>query len=375
MSKVSQMTYRRKSNSYNNISSQSKVESKSRTFLKLKPMVTPEQRKNIQKIIYDRNLITKILSGDYRYQPDEIFKRMKVSTFVQLILQVSEIDSLKNDVELTSNRSDMSKNASSLAYMGDTANRNAGNTSPSGTSRTEADRHSTLQEVIRGIGEFDNFAQPVVKPAESIKKLDQNENMPYLLLDIRDRDEYNACHIITALNYPAAMLSRSVNNETKELLAYKNQPGKIILIYDEDERVAVKAATTFVQRGYDNLFMLSGGLRLAVNKFPEGLITGTIPMSIVTANLKEQKASKRPSNIQPLSAYSSGPATKKDFDHNDVEKLNQYLEQILLPNDAVSRLSRNSNSSYISSSRSAAGSTMTNLSKATSLHSAPWKPI
>lgn len=113
--------------------------------------------------------------------------------------------------------------------------------------------------VIRGVGEFDNHAQPVMKQSESLKKLDQNENLPYLLLDIRDREEYSACHIITALNYPAAMLSRSVNNETKELLAYKNQPGKIIVIYDEDERIAVKAATTFVQRGYDNLFMLSGG--------------------------------------------------------------------------------------------------------------------
>lgn len=112
-----------------------------------------------------------------------------------------------------------------------------------------------------------------------------------------------------------------------------------------------------------------------MNKFPEGLITGTIPQSIVTANLKEQKASKKPSTIQPLSTYNSGPTIKKDFDNTDIEKLNQYLEQILLPNDAVSRLSRNSNSSYISSNRSGMGSTMTSLSKSSSLHTAPWKPI
>ncbi len=88
---------------------------------------------------------------------------------------------------------------------------------------------------------------------------DKTDNTPYLLLDIRDKDEFSQCHIISALNYPAAMLSRSVNNETKELLLFKNQPGKIILIYDDDERIAPKAATTFVERGYDNLFMLSGG--------------------------------------------------------------------------------------------------------------------
>ena len=39
----------------------------------------------------------------------------------------------------------------------------------------------------------------------------------------------------------------------------KNQPGRIIVVYDEDERIAPQAATTLVQRGYDNLFMLSGG--------------------------------------------------------------------------------------------------------------------
>ena len=45
-------------------------------------------------------------------------------------------------------------------------------------------------------------------------------------------------------------------------LVQKNQPGKIIIVYDEDERVAPKAATTLVERGYDNLFLLSGGEKI-----------------------------------------------------------------------------------------------------------------
>ena len=43
------------------------------------------------------------------------------------------------------------------------------------------------------------------------------------------------------------------------LIPQRNIPGKIIVVYDEDERIAPHAATTLVQRGYDNLFMLSGG--------------------------------------------------------------------------------------------------------------------
>jgi len=30
-------------------------------------------------------------------------------------------------------------------------------------------------------------------------------------------------------------------------------------LYDNDEKIAPGAATTLVQRGYDNVFMLSGG--------------------------------------------------------------------------------------------------------------------
>ena len=39
----------------------------------------------------------------------------------------------------------------------------------------------------------------------------------------------------------------------------KNQEGKIIIVYDCDEVPAHRAATTLVERGYENLFMLSGG--------------------------------------------------------------------------------------------------------------------
>ena len=55
------------------------------------------------------------------------------------------------------------------------------------------------------------------------------------------------------------MAGTSHSNSNSSLLAYKNQPGKIIVLYDDDERLAPKAATTLCQRGYDNLFLLSGG--------------------------------------------------------------------------------------------------------------------
>ena len=54
---------------------------------------------------------------------------------------------------------------------------------------------------------------------------------------------------------------------------YQNNKTKIIVVYDYDEAIAAKFATTMMERGYDNIFMLSGGLRVAYIKFPERLVT------------------------------------------------------------------------------------------------------
>ena len=65
---------------------------------------------------------------------------------------------------------------------------------------------------------------------------DDSQEMPYLLLDVRDTDKYQQCHIITgnlliviiivgffsiiAQSYPLCMLSRSRNPYTKEMYHY-----------------------------------------------------------------------------------------------------------------------------------------------------------
>jgi len=56
------------------------------------------------------------------------------------------------------------------------------------------------------------------------------------------------------------------------MLHYKNKDGKLIIVYDYDELIAHKFATTLIQRGYDNVFMLSGGIRVTQIKFPNCLI-------------------------------------------------------------------------------------------------------
>jgi len=53
-----------------------------------------------------------------------------------------------------------------------------------------------VYSVMRGIGEMD-MNQPSAE--SSIPLVD--DSSPYLILDIRDRDEYDACHLITGKSY------------------------------------------------------------------------------------------------------------------------------------------------------------------------------
>ncbi|BFZ10539.1 hypothetical protein BsWGS_13578 [Bradybaena similaris] len=259
------------------------------------------------------------LKRDYIFRSDEIFKRMKISTFVQLVIQVADFDtSTSQAADSPSPRSDRPDTADrevAQIQMNDGGSREttAENT-PRESSAPESGR-SRLEQVINGVGEIDLHA-----PSRSTKPLSMmGSSCPYLLLDVRDKDSYDECHIITAKSYPTAMLARSVNYETKDMLNYKNQPGKIILVYDDDERICHRACTTLVQRGYDNLFMLSGGLKVAYKLFPEGLITGTIPVSILQ---EIQHTQRRTKNKQPL------PNVLENVDYFTSELIDKLILQL-----------------------------------------------
>nr|CDS27438.1 centrosomal protein of 41 kDa [Hymenolepis microstoma] len=168
----------------------------------------------------------------------------------------------------------------------------------------ETHRRHTLESVIHGIGECDiNDIDQSTKDSKTVKT--EHNNCPYLLLDVRDKDEFDSCHIIKAINYPYTMLSRCMNFEIREMLAYKNKPGHIIICYDEDETLSPLVATVLVERGYENVFLLSGGLKVAWKLFPKGLILGDAPPTLK----KVTSAKKRTRNSNSTSRLPSAAAS------------------------------------------------------------------
>ncbi|KAK4022730.1 hypothetical protein OUZ56_008180 [Daphnia magna] len=118
-----------------------------------------------------------IIQRNFRFKPDEIFPRIKISLLVSLICESIYLET----------DSHQAKNEA----MG------------------EAAATTTAKSTLSSYG---------THPYNEREKKG-NTHIPYLLLDVRDLDEYNKSHIITAENYPKSLLSRA-NFEIPSLLKY-----------------------------------------------------------------------------------------------------------------------------------------------------------
>ncbi|ELW48047.1 Centrosomal protein of 41 kDa [Tupaia chinensis] len=236
-----------------------------------------------ESITYKRVIRPCGATQDYRYKKDELFKRLKVTTFAQLVIQVASLSD--QTLEVTAEeiqRLEENDSAASDPDAESTARTN-GKGSPDEQSPSPVQfinsvgagdsSRSTLQSVISGVGELD-LDKGLVKKAEPSTKDRPYPDCPFLLLDVRDRDSYQQCHIV-------------------------------------------------------------GGLKVLAQKFPEGLITGSLPASCQQA-LPPGSARKRSSpKVPPLPAEN-----KWRFTPEDLKKIEYYLEEDQGPADNPSRLNQ-----------------------------------
>jgi centrosomal protein CEP41 len=105
----------------------------------------------------------------------------------------------------------------------------------------------------------------------------------FLVLDVREREEFDACHIHGSKWYHHTMLNRSTNNFTPEMLLFKNRPNHFVVIYDLEEELVsgkMKVGNNFFQKGFDNVLIISGGLKEFVQTHSH-LAVGVPPCKIV----------------------------------------------------------------------------------------------
>ncbi|GAB6020022.1 Centrosomal protein of 41 kDa [Chamberlinius hualienensis] len=154
----------------------------------------------------------------FKVDKNEDIRRISLSTFVRLLLQVEE------------------------------ESRNESEEPPPMLTPAPTTQHQTAADEIR----------------ETLKR------EVYLLLDVRPIEDYEKERIVTAESYPKRMLTKVMNYESPSMLAYKNVSDRIIVVYGEDEIDSKTVVHTLTQRGYDNVYLLSGGLKYIHARFPEG---------------------------------------------------------------------------------------------------------
>ena len=109
-----------------------------------------------------------------------------------------------------------------------------------------------------------------------------------LILDVREKEEYDVCHIQGALSYPPLRLAHATNPYSlKEIRDFKNKPNHAIVLYDLDEEVTVqrKMANIFFEKGADNVYIIAGGLTAFVQTHAH-LITGPSPVAVVAKSAR-----------------------------------------------------------------------------------------
>jgi len=80
----------------------------------------------------------------------------------------------------------------------------------------------------------------------------------FILLDLREEEDYAKWHIKEAINFPAPNISR--DKTFAQLLRFKNKPNKLIVVYLSDERQGTQYAKVLFEKGFDNIYLLTGGL-------------------------------------------------------------------------------------------------------------------
>lgn len=167
----------------------------------------------------------------------ELFKRVKCSTIIKLLNQSKEAQT-ESIYNLGSGPEEMMPDEDKSVMSNKTGN--------SVMSQKTVTAVTYATEMLGNLSEID-----------------------FVILDLREESDYNLFHIKEALSYPGVLISR--DKFLNQMIMMKNKESKMIIVYHKDERNGIPYAGLLFQKGYDNVYFLSGGIEEFCNKFPEYL--------------------------------------------------------------------------------------------------------
>ena len=172
----------------------------------------------------------------------ELFKRLKGSTIIKLLKSAKD------------------KQTESIY--------NLGNGDPNMNNQNVEEQKDDNKSVISQQTNKSNITN-VTAVTYATEMLGNLSEIDFIILDLREESEYDRVHVIEAVSFPAVNISR--DKFTQQLIMMKNKPGKMIILYHTDERNGIPYANNFFQKGYDNVYFLSGGIEEFEKYYPEYL--------------------------------------------------------------------------------------------------------
>ena len=79
-----------------------------------------------------------------------------------------------------------------------------------------------------------------------------------ILLDLRSKAEYIESHVSNSISFPCENIQK--DQVFAKLNIYKNRPDKMLVVYHEDERHGILQSRIIFEKGFDNIYLLSGGI-------------------------------------------------------------------------------------------------------------------
>ena len=254
--------------------------------------------KNISKVVDTGNTIksNQFMSDQLiSKRKSEMFKRVKGSTIIKLIkaAQANQTESIYNlgSGEPNLNQAEDPKDDNKSVSSQQTAKSNITNV----TAVTYA------TDMLGNLSEID-----------------------YIILDLREECDFERIHVREAVSFPAVNISR--DKFTHQLIMMKNKPGKMIILYHNDERSGIPYANNFFQKGYDNVYFLSGGIEEFAKNYPDHL-EGPEKEKYVNMKKERDRQAKLAEDKKNGRASKYHPCVQIKKDEKKISTLKKNLEK------------------------------------------------
>lgn len=180
---------------------------------------------------------------------------------------------------------------------------------------------------------------------------DLSKIVKFAIIDLREPSEFEKYHIKEALNMPFYNISR--DKYPNEVYLIKNQLDKMIIAYSEDERNTIPHCQLLYQKGFDNIYMLTGGIEEFVQNYPEyceglEMAEKLIEIRKKEALQKEQMNKPRYKNTKSSIAPSEQQETKNFIQTSNNNKIKSSIKNSNIGVDNSVKSSTTGNNKAIS---------------------------